>query len=234
MTDMAIRLTDVDRVFATETEIRALQHVSLQIATGTVSTVVGPSGSGKTTLLNTIAGLDRATSGSTEVLGQHLDRLNDDTITLWRRRNVAFIFQAKGLVSHLTAFENVELALRLNGTARAERRGLAEDMLDRVGLASFLDHRPGELSGGQQQRVAIARALVWDAPLLIADEPTGELDSDTAAEMIELLLERVAVSSTTALIATHDAVLEQAADRVLRLVDGRLVDEQTTDVQVSP
>ena len=225
MNEVAIRLVDVDRTFDVQTEVRALRGVSLEVDVGTVATVVGPSGSGKTTLLNTIAGLDRATGGTTEVLGCHFDAMDDDAITLWRRDNVAFIFQAKGLVSHLTAFENVELALRLNGTARRDRRPAAEHLLELVGLSSFLEHRPSELSGGQQQRVAIARALVLQAPLLIADEPTGELDSDTAAEMTELLLAQVAASGTTALIATHDTVFAQAADRVLRLVDGQLMDD---------
>lgn len=225
MTNAAIRLIDVDRTFHVHAEVRALRNVSLEIEAGTVATVVGPSGSGKTTLLNTISGLDRPTSGSVEVLGERLDPLNDDAVTLWRRQNVAFIFQAKGLVSHLTAFENVELALRLNGSPRRGRRDAAEHMLDLVGLSSFFEHRPGELSGGQQQRVAIARALVLQAPLLIADEPTGELDSDTAFEMTELLLAQIAAAGTTALIASHDAVFARAADRVLRLVDGVLTDE---------
>ena len=225
MNEVAIRLVDVDRTFDVQTEVRALRGVSLEVDVGTVATVVGPSGSGKTTLLNTIAGLDRATGGTTEVLGCRFDAMDDDAITLWRRDNVAFIFQAKGLVSHLTAFENVELALRLNGTARRDRRPAAEHLLELVGLSAFLEHRPSELSGGQQQRGAIARALVLQAPLLIADEPTGELDSDTAAEMTELLLAQVAASGTTALIATHDTVFAQAADRVLRLVDGQLMDD---------
>jgi len=219
---VAVRLRAVGRVFDMGTPVRAVDEVSGDIETGSVTALVGPSGSGKTTLLNLIAGLDRPSTGTVDVLGQALGDLDDEALTRWRRSNVAFIFQAKGLVAHLTAAENVDTALRLVKRPRRERATAVEAMLERVGLADFADHRPAELSGGQQQRVAIARALVVEAPLLIADEPTGELDSDTGAEMIELLFDEVRAAGTTTLIATHDHVMEQSAERVLRLIDGSL------------
>jgi len=219
---IGVCLRSVGRTFDIGAPIRAVDQVSTDIEAGSITALVGPSGSGKTTLLNLIAGLDRPTIGTVDVLGQPLDDLDDESLTRWRRTNVAFIFQAKGLVAHLTAAENVDMALRLVGRPRRERSTAAAAILERVGLADFMEHRPAEMSGGQQQRVAIARALVVEAPLLIADEPTGELDSDTGAQMIQLLIDEVRAAGTTALVATHDHVMEQSADRVLRLVDGRL------------
>ena len=221
-----VNVVGASRTFRTTTgiEVTALDRVTLRVEAGEVVALRGPSGSGKTTLLNLVAGLDQPTEGTVVALGQQLDDVSDDAATLWRRNNTASIFQAKGLVAHLSAIENVDVALRLIGAPRSERRRRAEDALEAVGLGDHLDHRPSELSGGQQQRVAIARALVVRAPLLIADEPTGELDSETGAAMIELLVSDVRSRGAIALIATHDDVLAANADRVVALADGRLAD----------
>ncbi|MEL6892941.1 MAG: ABC transporter ATP-binding protein, partial [Actinomycetota bacterium] len=236
----AVRLVDVERVYHSHGgDVRALDGVTAELEPGSITVLYGPSGSGKTTLLNLVAALDRATSGSVKVLGADLGALGDDAATRWRRANVASIFQAKGLVGHLTAAENVDLALRLVGASgRGDGRGAEQQRarrarrearrrhgtatLESVGLGDHLDHRPAQLSGGQQQRVAIARALAVEAPLLVADEPTGELDSDTSAAMIELIVDDVVRRGATALISTHDVAFRDAADRTLELVDGRL------------
>lgn len=225
MSDTAIELRGVHRAFelADGRAVRALDGVDLAVSSGSVTVLTGPSGSGKTTLLNVVAGLDRPTAGSVEVLGSSLDGLSEDAVTRWRRRSVASIFQAKGLVTHLTALENVDLALRLVGVGdRRERVERSADALDVVGLGDHRAHRPGQLSGGQQQRVAIARALVVEAPLLVADEPTGELDSDTSLAMIELIIADVGRRGATALITTHDQTFRSLAHRAVALVDGRL------------
>lgn len=213
--------------------VRALDDVSVVLRAGETTAVVGPSGSGKTTLLNIVAGLDRADSGSVNALGEQLEGLDEFALTRWRRERVAMIFQAKGLIGHLTATENVELALRLAGTERSGRERQALAALESVGLASHADHRPGELSGGQQQRVAIARALATRAPILVADEPTGELDTETAASMIDHIVEHVASTGSAAFIATHDSKLSGAASQVIELVDGRLTD-RSLDLHPEP
>jgi len=225
MTDPAVSVERAERSFvgaAGLDPVRALDGVSIDVAAGSLTVLVGPSGSGKTTLLNIVTGLDRATSGSVVALGTRLDDLNEDRLARWRRENTAIIFQAKGLISHLTATENVELALQLAGASRRARRERSLDALRAVGVGTHVDHRPGQLSGGQQQRVAIARALATSAPLLVADEPTGELDSETGSAMIELIATHVAATGATALIATHDPSFRDRADRVIQMADGRL------------
>lgn len=227
MSDRELQLDGVSRTFVIGGDVAdvvALDGVTLTLHPGEVTVLQGPSGSGKTTLLNLAAGLDRPTAGTVTALGERLDELSDDGATRWRRANTASVFQAKGLVAHLSAIENVDLALRLVGAERRERRRRSEHALAAVGLVEHLDHRPAQLSGGQQQRVAIARALVVRAPLLVADEPTGELDSETAADMIELMVADVRERGAMALIATHDDALAVAADRVVSLADGRLVE----------
>ena len=226
----AVELVGVGRTFSPYglEPVVALDDVSITFPPGETTIVMGPSGSGKTTLLNVASGLDRPTAGSVTALGRELGGLGDAELTSWRRGNVAPIFQAKGLVAHLTAAENVELALQLAGVARGERRDRTGAGLGAVGLAAFAEHLPGELSGGQQQRVAIARALVSSAPLIVADEPTGELDTETAAEMVELIVAHVHRIGATALVATHDALFRDRVDRVVELVDGRIVSEASS------
>lgn len=207
--------------------VTALDDVSLTVPTGAVVAVAGRSGSGKTTLLNCIGGLDSPTSGAIIVDGANVTRMSERQRTAMRRTRVSFVFQTFGLVPMLTAIENVGLPLRLQGMRPAEREARVAELLEMVGLAGHGQQRPAELSGGQQQRVAIARALAGKPRLLIADEPTGQLDADTGAQILALLKDVVSAQGMTALISTHDPTLMAAADLTIRLSDGRLVDEST-------
>jgi putative ABC transport system ATP-binding protein len=203
-----------------ETAVHALRGVSFTIGEGKLTAVCGRSGSGKTTLLNVIGGLDIPTSGTVTVAGQEVTGMSERDRTLMRRDTVAFIFQSFGLIPMLSAAENVEIPLRIMGMNRRERDERVELMLDVVGLADHTRQRPNELSGGQQQRVAIARALAASPKLLIADEPTGQLDSETGQQIMRLLRAVVRSEGVTALVATHDARLMALADSVLNLEDG--------------
>ena len=205
------------------TAVEALRGVSLSIPRGQLAAVVGPSGSGKSTLMHSLAGLDRPTSGDVVLDGVELTRLGDGALTLLRRRRIGFVFQFFNLLPMLSAEENVTLPLALGGV-RPER-GWVDELLGRVGLAARRRHRPTELSGGQQQRVAIARALVTRPAVLFADEPTGNLDSRTGGEILELLRELVDEAGQTTVIVTHEPRGAATADRVLVLADGRLVDD---------
>lgn len=207
--------------------VTALDDVSLTVPAGAVVAVAGRSGSGKTTLLNCIGGLDSPTSGAIIVDGANVTRMSERQRTAMRRTRVSFVFQTFGLVPMLTAIENVGLPLRLQGMRPAEREARVAELLEMVGLAGHGQQRPAELSGGQQQRVAIARALAGKPRLLIADEPTGQLDADTGAQILALLKDVVSAQGMTALISTHDPTLMAAADLTIRLSDGRLVDEST-------
>jgi len=207
-----------------ETVLSALDGVSLTFEPGEVAAIVGRSGSGKSTLLQLLGGLDRPTSGEVFVRGKRLAESSEDELALYRRQDVGFIFQFFNLVSTLTAQQNVELPLTLAGVPKAERRRRAAELLDRTGLGGRRDHRPGQLSGGEQQRVAIARALVHDPPLLLADEPTGNLDSKTAAEILALMK---SLTGKTILIVTHDRGLADSfAGRTVELRDGKVVADE--------
>jgi putative ABC transport system ATP-binding protein len=205
-----------------ETAVHALHEVSLSVGEGTLAALCGRSGSGKTTLLNIVGGLDRPTSGTVHVAGRDVTAMSERERTLLRRDTVAFIFQSFGLIPMLSAAENVEIPLRIAGTGRRERDKRVALLLAVVGLADHARQRPNELSGGQQQRVAIARALASGPRLLIADEPTGQLDSETGQQIMRLLRTVVRSEGVTALVATHDARLMDLADTVLRLEDGRI------------
>lgn len=203
--------------------VEVLRGVDLDIAQGSFVALRGASGAGKSTLLHLLGGLDTPTAGSIEFDGQHLDRLSPRALAQFRNREVGFVFQAYHLLPDLDALENVCLPARLARMpvgAAAER---GRQLLTRVGLGHRLDHRPAELSGGEQQRVAIARALINQPPLLLADEPTGNLDSHTGAEIIDLLCHLQAESGTTLVIATHDLKVANNAPRVLQLEDGQLL-----------
>ncbi len=204
-------------------EVPALRGVNLKIESGRFVTVKGRSGSGKTTLLNCIGGLDHPTSGVVRVFGRDLAELDDKQLTQWRRERVGFIFQSFGLLPTLSAYENVELMLRIAGTRSRERRERALHCLDLVGLSKWAQHRPFEMSGGQQQRVGIARALANNPQLILADEPTGELDSVTAREILALFRRIVEEEHVTLLIASHDALVAEYVDGVLQLKDGQIV-----------
>ena len=205
--------------------VHAVRGVSLDVGDGEYLAVVGPSGCGKSTLLNLLGGIDRPSSGSVEIAGERVDRMRDADATRFRLLRVGFVFQRFYLMPALTALENVELPLAEAKVARRERAQRARELLAYVGLAARLDHRPTQLSGGEQQRVAIARALANRPRLLLADEPTGELDAHTGAEMIALL-GNVNADGTTIIVVTHDEDLAGAAKRVVHMRDGVVVDDR--------
>ena len=201
--------------------VDALRGVTLDIPKGQFTAIMGPSGSGKSTLMHIMAGLDRPTSGNVSIDGTDLTELNDNRLTLLRREHIGFIFQFFNLLPTLTAGENIRLPLQIAG--EKPDREWFDSVVKRVGLADRLDHRPAELSGGQQQRVAIARAIVSKPTVVFADEPTGNLDSHTGGEILQLLREAVDASEQTTVMVTHDANAAAIADRVLFLADGLIV-----------
>ncbi len=203
-------------------EVAALRGIDLQIEPSCFIALKGRSGSGKTTLLNCLAGLDRPTAGRVSVFGKDLAGMNENQLTRWRREQVGLVFQSFGLLPTLSAYENVELMLRLAGVGGGERHTRAVETLESVGLGKWLHHRPYEMSGGQQQRVAIARALVNKPKLILADEPTGELDSTTAREILQLFRSIVDESYVTLLMASHDPIVDKYVDRVFQLKDGQI------------
>ena len=221
---VSIVVEDLTRTFELAgTSVHALQEVTLEIPASSMSTIKGPSGSGKTTLLNLVAGLDEPTAGAIRLDGRLLSSMSpEERIQLWRRR-IGYIFQTFGLLPFLTVEENVQIPLRLLRTPRQERRALVVDALEMVGLTDRARHRTYELSGGEQQRVAIARALVKHPTLILADEPTGQLDSLTGASIIALLKQIVIQTGVTVVIASHDPTVHEAADLIFELKDGRLV-----------
>ncbi len=222
-----MRLANVVKTYRSgRTEIRALRGVSAAIAARRFTMVVGPSGSGKTTLLNLIGCIDVPTAGSVEIAGQDIARLSDNALSDFRARAVGFIFQGFSLIPVLTAYENVEYPLLLTGMAAAERRRLTLEMLDAVGLRAQARQRPNELSGGQKQRVAIARALVKQPAIVLADEPTANLDSATGADIVGLMRRMQAQSHTTFIFSTHDAHLISQADEIIAIRDGALAGAQ--------
>jgi putative ABC transport system ATP-binding protein len=217
-----IEMTDVRKTYATGSlEVEALRGVSLRIAQGEYVAVAGPSGSGKSTLMHIIGCLDLPTSGDYVLAGGRVTELPEGHLADIRNRRIGFVFQQFNLLPSMTALRNVELPLAYAGVPPAERRGRAEEALARVGLSDRLRHRPGELSGGQQQRVAVARALVTDPALILADEPTGNLDSTASADVLGLFDELHAVGRTVVLI-THEAEVARRAGRSVLIRDGRL------------
>jgi putative ABC transport system ATP-binding protein len=204
-----------------DTAVDALRGVSLEIAQGKLTAVMGPSGSGKSTLMHILAGLDKPTSGSVSIAGTEITTLKDSDLTRLRRRHIGFVFQFFNLLPMLTAEENIVLPLSIAG--EKPEATFFQDLIAKVGLADRLTHRPAELSGGQQQRVAIARALVSRPTVLFADEPTGNLDSQTSAEILELMRQSVEEYGQTMVMVTHDARAAAIADRVLFLADGLIV-----------
>jgi putative ABC transport system ATP-binding protein len=218
----AVAATAVTRRYGTgESAVDALRGVTLEVPKAQFTAVMGPSGSGKSTLMHMLAGLDTPTSGTVSIGGEDITKLKDKQLTKLRRRHIGFVFQSFNLLPTLTAEENVLLPLSIAGT-KPDRTAL-DLLLARVGLTERRNHRPAELSGGQQQRVAIARALVSRPTILFADEPTGNLDSTSGAEVLRLLREAVELDGQTTLMVTHDARAAATADRVLFLADGRIV-----------
>jgi putative ABC transport system ATP-binding protein len=206
------------------TAVRALRGVDLDVRPASLTLVRGRSGCGKTTLLNILGGLDRPDSGTVTLFGQDMARLGNRARVLLRRSDIGFVFQSFGLVPYLTAGENAGLPLRIAGSEAADREVRVRAALEAVGLTAFAEHRPAELSGGQQQRVAIARALVQRPRVLIADEPTGHLDSGTGVRILALLREVAEREGTAVVVSTHDRRMADFADRVVRLHDGRVIE----------
>ncbi|MBU6530122.1 ABC transporter ATP-binding protein [Streptomyces sp. NPDC057245] len=226
VTETMVRVEDVRKSYGQGgAAVHALRGVSFEVPRGELVALKGRSGSGKTTLLNVVGGLDAPDAGRIEVDGQDLAGLDEDGLLALRRDRIGFVFQSFGLVPILTAAENVGVPMRLRRAAPREREERVGLLLSLVGLADHAAQRPGELSGGQQQRVAVARALANNPALLIADEPTGQLDAETGHSVMELLRAVVRSERVTALVATHDATLLDLADRVLELRDGEIAEQ---------
>jgi len=224
----AIRLVNLHRRYEMgDAYVDALRGVHLTVTQGEFVALVGPSGSGKSTVLNLIGGLDRPTEGEVWVDGVELTVQDERGLTAHRRHRVGFVFQSFNLLPRLTALENVAIPLMFSGVPERERLGRAQRLLEQVGLRDRLDHRPTQLSGGEQQRVAIARALVAEPTLLLADEPTGNLDTATGGEIMALLKVLNAERGLTLLVVTHDPDVAAFADRIVRLRDGRVMGEVT-------
>lgn len=220
---IAVDIQNVKRVYGAGSQaIHALRGINLQIEAGQFTALKGRSGSGKTTLLNCIGGLDKPTTGTVHVYGQALATLSDEELTQWRATQVGFVFQSFGLLPTLSAYENVELMLRIANIPRKERNARALHCLELVGLSHWTDHRPPELSGGQQQRVSIARAIANTPRLILADEATGELDSETSREILNLFQTIVKEEKITLLLASHDGLVDEYVDKVLMLEDGAI------------
>ncbi len=218
-----VRLENLTKIYRQgEISVVALDNVSLEIGTGEFLTLMGPSGSGKSTLLHIIAGIDRPTSGRCVVQGIDLAELTESELAQWRNRNVGFVFQTFNLIPVLTAFENVELPLLLTGLSRKERRKRVETALELVGLAERAQHLPRQLSGGEEQRVAIARALVTDPALIVADEPTGNLDAHSAQQVLAVLRSLNRLAGKTIIMVTHDPKAAAYGTRTVHLEKGRL------------
>jgi putative ABC transport system ATP-binding protein len=218
-----VTIRNLSKIYAQgETQIAALNNISLDIAAGEFLALMGPSGSGKSTLLHIIAGIDRPTSGECHVQGIDVTQLNESQLADWRNQNVGFVFQTFNLIPVLTAFENVELPLLLTRLNRSERRRQVETALDLVGLADRARHLPRQLSGGQEQRVAIARSLVTDPALIVADEPTGNLDSHSAQEVLGVLQALRSQAGKTIILVTHDPKAASFGTRTIHLEKGEL------------
>lgn len=221
-----VKVTGLSKSFSRGSEtIKVLDNLNLEVPKGQFLALMGPSGSGKTTLLNLIAGLDSPTSGSIVVGDKDIAKMSEAELAKWRTRHVGFVFQFYHLLPVLTAYENVELPLLLLPLTAAERKRQVMTALELVGLGNRLNHRPGQLSGGQQQRVGIARAMVTDPTLIVADEPTGDLDSKSAEEILNLLVELKRSLEKTIIMVTHDPKAALYAERVLHLEKGRLAQE---------
>jgi putative ABC transport system ATP-binding protein len=235
MAEPLVELVDVHRSYERGGEVvRALRGVSFEVRPAEFVVVTGPSGSGKSTLLHVMAGLDRPSQGEVRLEGRTIADMPDDELTLYRRRRLGFIFQFFHLLPTLSAADNVALPLLLDGRSPDDARAAARERLEPLGLADRLDHRPREMSGGEQQRVAIARALVAEPALLLADEPTGNLDSESGAEVYRILHELPAAFGTAIVMVTHDPDATKLGDRSLHLRDGDLADITTNKNQPPP
>ena len=207
-------------------KVVALDNIDLAIPRGEICCFLGTSGSGKSTLLNMIAGLEKPTRGSVRINGKSIEKMNEKKLALFRQKNLGFVFQAYNLLPSLTALENVALPLTFTGVGRKKREKRAEEMLNLVGLATHIKHKPTQMSGGQQQRVGIARAFVAQPSVILADEPTGNLDTRTTAEIMNLIVSTVRRNNQTLILVTHDTGVAGYADRIIRISDGNIVSSE--------
>ena len=230
--DPLIRIKNLYRVYHMgEEKVYALRGVNLDIQKEEILCLLGTSGSGKSTLLNMMAGLDRPSKGEIIINGKiHMEKLSEEKLTKFRQLNVGFVFQSYNLISTLTATENVSLGLIFKGVKKQEREEKARAILARVGLGNRLDHKPSEMSGGQQQRVSIARAFVDAPPILFADEPTGNLDTNTSVEIMEMMCDLAKEHKQTLIIVTHDLETAVYANRIVELRDGKIVRDETQQI----
>lgn len=230
--DELVEIRDMCKIYNPgENEVRALDHVSLQISRNEFVAIIGQSGSGKSTLMNMLGCLDIPTSGTYILNGQDVSNLSDNELSDIRNKEIGFIFQGFNLIAGLTALENVELPLIYRGVGRRERIELSQIALEKVGLKSRMDHKPSEMSGGQQQRVAIARAIAQAPPVILADEPTGNLDSGSTKEIMEIL-RGLHQEGRTVILITHDNEIAAKAKRIIRIMDGRIVADIINDAQI--
>ncbi len=226
-----VEIRDVSKVYNPgENEVRALDHISVSIEEGEFVAIIGQSGSGKSTLMNMLGCLDVPTSGKYMLHGQDVADLDDDELSDIRNREIGFIFQGFNLIPNLTALENVELPLLYRGVGRSKRRELSEVALEKVGLQHRMDHRPAEMSGGQQQRVAIARAIAQAPPIILADEPTGNLDSNSSKEIMGIL-QQLHSEGRTVILITHDNEIAAQAKRIIKIKDGRIETDSAASIQ---
>lgn len=220
-----IDVRNVKKIYHVGTvDVHALRGVDLQIAAGDICSIIGRSGSGKSTMLNVLAGLEQVSGGEIVIAGKHLERMTQGELILFRQKRVGFIFQSFNLMPYYTALENVALPLSFSGMPLAQRTKRAKQMLDVVGLSTHMKHRPSELSGGQQQRVGIARALVTNPSIVFADEPTGNLDSNTSDEVMQVIINIMREQGKTLVMVTHDPHIAEYGDKVVHLLDGRITD----------
>ena len=222
-----IRLQDVRKEYVVgDSHIHALDGVSLTVSPGEFVCISGRSGSGKSTMLNMLAGLEKPTSGEIVILDKHIENMSESARIRFRRQYIGFVFQSYNLMPQYTAVENVELPLMLRGIGKRERRKQALAVMEQVGIVSHAEHKPSELSGGQQQRVGIARALITKPPIVFADELTGNLDTKTSAEIMDLLTGLFRESGTTFMLVSHDPDMSQYTDRTIHLLDGKIISEE--------
>ncbi|MBD5396431.1 MAG: ABC transporter ATP-binding protein [Lachnospiraceae bacterium] len=230
--DELVEIRDMCKIYNPgENEVRALDHVDLKIARNEFVAIIGQSGSGKSTLMNMLGCLDVPTSGTYILNGQDVSHLSDDELSDIRNKEIGFIFQGFNLIAGLTALENVELPLIYRGVGKKERLRLSEIALEKVGLKGRMDHKPSEMSGGQQQRVAIARAIAQAPPVILADEPTGNLDSGSTKEIMEIL-KGLHKEGRTVILITHDNDIAARAKRIIRIMDGKIVADIINDVEI--
>ncbi|MDI9478119.1 MAG: ABC transporter ATP-binding protein [Bacillota bacterium] len=227
--DFLIRLEDVGRIYRTgNRSVEALKDINLKIPAGKLVIIKGPSGSGKTTVLNIMGGLDQPTTGKVYFQGKEMSKYPERDLTIIRRKKIGFIFQTYGLIQSFTAYENVELPMRINHFSSKKRREKAYECLRLVGLEKRADHRIFELSGGEQQRVGIARALVNDPELILADEPTGELDFNTSMKVMKLF-KQLSEEGVTICMVTHDPAVMEFGDIIYEIIDGRIINEEVVE-----